>query len=103
METPLNLHFWGAPIGSESLKLNQKCIKQKLEECNLLLGKYLQLNEIHEMDDSAVIGKFARKMISMVIISKWIEKNIFPILCYYPWCLILVKGWMGWISNSTNM
>lgn len=69
----------------------------------MVLGKDILLNDIHMMEDFAVIGRFASKWIAMVILKKWTETNCSSLSGYYPCCLIMFKGWMEIVNSIEDV
>jgi hypothetical protein len=74
---------------------NQKCIKRKAEEVNLVLDDGVNLNEISLMESASLVVHFANKRMNNDSMKRWKKEYFTPILDYKPKCLTLVKGWMA--------
>jgi hypothetical protein len=85
------------PPGVEKSKNHRKCIKRKHKIVNLHLGENIQLHEILEMEDLAIVGHFLVRRMGGDIVKASTKENIETVIAYTSKSLVLVKGWMVWI------
>jgi len=67
----------------------RKCIKRKIEDLSLVLGKDIDLNDVLSMEKEVVMGNFSSRRMYMVVFWWWMEQIFQPILGYTTKFLIL--------------
>jgi hypothetical protein len=65
----------------------RKCVKRKMEESNLVLGKAVKLHEILDMEEATMVGHFASKKMSIKTLHKQNIENFRGILGYTSKCM----------------
>ena len=59
----------------------------------LTIGRDIQLSEIPEYLNLALVGIFCGKLAGSSSLGEWMEKNWNPVLGYTPIFHVLTKGW----------
>jgi hypothetical protein len=80
----------------------RKIVKSRGGGVSLVVGKYLHVSQIENMEGRAIIGKFSGKRVVKESLTSWMQYNWASIIGYALVMQLLSRGWINFLFRSMD-